>query len=466
MAFPRWYRTPAHPNRSRRPGPCLEALESRLVPAHTASITVNSTAPLNEEAAVSLTATTNAADPSYAWTVTRDGDEVATGTAADFSFTPDDDGSYVVSLEVTDGDEAAGDVATDSETLTVDNVAPVAGISGPSAGVHGQPVTFTLTASDADADEAAGFTYVINWGDGQTETVAAAPGNTSVQVSHTYDANGDYTVSVTAEDKDGGVSTAATLDVAISNVALVDGNLAVSGTDGDDTIAIVPKGKQSAGGSTVRVFLNGVSQGTFSGVEELTVFGQDGDDRIHLAGSIRVPAYLDGGDGDDRIKGGKGGDILIGGDGDDSLNGHQGNDVVIGGDGADHLMGGPGDDLVIAGTVTFGDDQDALHALADLWGGAGNFATRVEALRSGDEDVTLTADGADATVEHDDASDKLNGVSGRDWLFADLDLDRVVGHKKGELLNDDALSGPTKGGPKHGPKGGHKGGGGSKGPKK
>jgi Ca2+-binding RTX toxin-like protein len=445
MAFPRWYRTPAHPNRSRRPGPCLEALESRLVPAHTASITVNSTAPLNEGTAVSLTATTNAADPSYEWTVTRDGDEVATGTTADFSFTPDDDGSYVVSLEVTDGDEAAGDVATDSETLTVDNVAPVAGISGPSAGVHGQPVTFTLTASDADADEAAGFTYVINWGDGQTETVAAAPNNTSVQVSHVFDANGDYTVSVTAEDQHHAVSTAATLDVSIGNVALVDGDLMVAGTDGNDRIAFVPRGRQSAAGSTIRVYINGKLEGTFSGVEELTVFGQDGDDRVHLAGSIRVPAFVDGGDGDDRIKGGKGNDLLLGGEGDDSINGHQGNDVVIGGDGADRLMGGPGEDLVIAGTLTFADDQEKLDALHELWGGSEKFAERVEALRSGDEDVTLTAGETDATVEHDDARDWLNGVSGRDWLFADLDLDRVVGHVRGEALNDNALSGPKGG---------------------
>jgi len=437
MALARWRRTPI----ARRPGPRLEALESRLVPTHTASIAVNSPAPYGEGTAVSLNANTDALNPTYAWSVTQGGTEVATGNTAAFSFTPADNGSYVVNLTVTDVDELGVHDATDSETLSVDNVAPTAGIDGPAEGVHGQAVTFTLTADDAADDEAAGFTYVINWGDGQTETVTATPGNTSIGVSHTYAANGDYTVSVTAEDKDDAVITAATLDVSISNVALVDGNLMVAGTDGNDRISFVPKGKQSADGSTIRVFLNGESKGTFSGVKQLTVTAQEGDDRVHLAGSIRVPAFVDGGDGNDRIKGGKGADVLLGGDGDDFINGHQGNDVVIGGEGADHLMGGPGEDLVIGGTVTFADDQAKLDALGALWGGTGKFSDRVTALRSGTEDVTLSLSGTSPTVQQDDARDWLNGVSGTDWLFADLSLDKVVGHRKGEVMNDDALQG-------------------------
>src|SRR5262249_54565763 len=43
---------------------------------------------------------------------------------------------------------------------------PTAGIAGPSTGVRGQPLSYTLTATDASpANQAAGFTYVINWGD-------------------------------------------------------------------------------------------------------------------------------------------------------------------------------------------------------------------------------------------------------------------------------------------------------------
>ena len=89
--------------------------------------------------------------------------------------------------------------------------------------------------------------------------------------------------------------------------------------------------------------------GRFAGAGRIAVFGLGGDDNIHLAGSIRIPAWLDGGDGNDRLKSAKGADVLLGGAGDDDLNGAQGADVVIGGLGADRIHGGPGDDLMIAG---------------------------------------------------------------------------------------------------------------------
>src|SRR5262249_21135429 len=95
---------------------------------------------------------------SYAWSVTKNGAAFASGTSSGFSFTPDDNGTYVVSLTATDKDGGASQPAT--ATLTVDNVAPTAGVSGPSDGVRGQARTFTLTASDPSAaDQAAGFTF-------------------------------------------------------------------------------------------------------------------------------------------------------------------------------------------------------------------------------------------------------------------------------------------------------------------
>lgn len=52
----------------------------------------------------------------YSWSVTKNGNAYATGTAANFSFTPDDNGTYVVTLTVTDDDSGVG---TDSKTITV-----------------------------------------------------------------------------------------------------------------------------------------------------------------------------------------------------------------------------------------------------------------------------------------------------------------------------------------------------------
>src|SRR5204863_217550 len=56
---------------------------------------------------------------SIAWSVTRDGSPFASGSAASFSFTPDDGGSYVVTLTATDKDGGQG---SDSRTIAVPDV--------------------------------------------------------------------------------------------------------------------------------------------------------------------------------------------------------------------------------------------------------------------------------------------------------------------------------------------------------
>jgi hypothetical protein len=49
-------------------------------------------------------------------------------------------------------------------------------------------------------------TVAINWGDGFTETLDLAAGGGSFGLSHTYLEAGDFTVTVTITDKDGGFS--------------------------------------------------------------------------------------------------------------------------------------------------------------------------------------------------------------------------------------------------------------------
>ena len=56
-------------------------------------------------------------------------------------------------------------------------------------------------------DQAAGFTFSINWGDGTTQVV---DGLTGSKVHHVYKADGTYTMKVTATDKDGGKRAAVT----------------------------------------------------------------------------------------------------------------------------------------------------------------------------------------------------------------------------------------------------------------
>jgi hypothetical protein len=107
-------------------------------------------------------------------------------------------GSFAISVKVTDQD---GTVGTATTSVTVQNVPPVASLPGPSNLVVGQPVQ--VAASDpSPVDQAAGFYYLINFGDGTSQVVQPTANNgTGLSVPHTY-APGSYTITVTALDKD------------------------------------------------------------------------------------------------------------------------------------------------------------------------------------------------------------------------------------------------------------------------
>ena len=440
----RFLSAPAQPRRSSKSS-CrrlaFDQLENRLVPSTSATI-VAPAGPFPEGTAINLDSTVVGqvgTTPSFAWTVSKNGTPAfATGTTTDgkFSFTPDDNASYVVSMSVTD--DANTTAATDV-TLTVDNAVPTAAISGPTTGTFGQPLTFTLSATDpSTADAALGFTYSIDWNnDGIVdETIPATANNgAGVMVTHTFTTPGDNTFSVTATDKDTGVSAPVTQTVSLTNgVTLVNGVLTIAGTNGADAIFIIPKGKPTAQNATVRVFMNGQNLGTFSGVNSITIDALDGNDFVHLAGSIRVNATVLGGAGDDRIKGGKGNDILVGGDGNDFINGGQGADIVIGGNGFDHLIGGPGDDLMIANATTFDADQTSLQTLQSEWLSSTNLAARVAAVTDASATVHLTS-GTGGTILEDNATDRLNGASGKDAFFATVGSDIITGMHPFEFLN-------------------------------
>ena len=79
---------------------------------------------------------------------------------------------------------------------------------------------------------------------------------------------------------------------------------------------------------------------------------------------------LVGTNGDDRIDGTSGVDVIVGGAGNDRIRGLGGNDVICGGAGNDRIIGGPGADRLFGG---FGDDDLAGSAGRDiLTGGPGN----------------------------------------------------------------------------------------------
>src|SRR5262245_15876787 len=129
----------------------VERLDDRITPSLTATIDpVLTSSP--EGTPLSFTAQVDGAagDVTYAWNVTKNGVDYASGTAADFGFTPDDNATFALSLSVSDGVETANP----SESIDVTNVAPTAGISGPQFAVRSQTLSFTLSASDPSTKDA------------------------------------------------------------------------------------------------------------------------------------------------------------------------------------------------------------------------------------------------------------------------------------------------------------------------
>ena len=147
------------------------------------------------------------------WSVTKNGAAFATGTGPGFTFTPDDNGSYVVTLTATDKD---GGVGTTTDTIAVANVPPTAVITKPVAtGSEGTAITLTGTATDpSPADTAAGL--ALSWS--VTKNGSAYATGTGSSFTFTPNDNGTYVATLTATDKDGGTGTA-TDTIAVANVA-------------------------------------------------------------------------------------------------------------------------------------------------------------------------------------------------------------------------------------------------------
>jgi PKD repeat protein len=167
----------------------------------------------NEGADISFDGT-GSTDPdgdaiTYAWTF-GDG---STSALASPTHAYADNGSYAVTLTVTD---PKGATSSQSTTATVSNVAPTASLSN--SGSVSEGASFTITASNgsdaSSADLAAGLKYRFDCGDGN----GFGPLGASNTATCGTNDNGVRTVRGEVSDKDGGFSSYAGT-VTIDNVA-------------------------------------------------------------------------------------------------------------------------------------------------------------------------------------------------------------------------------------------------------
>jgi Ca2+-binding RTX toxin-like protein len=149
----------------------------------------------------------------------------------------------------------------------------------------------------------------------------------------------------------GGADIVNVNDLSLTDLAVVNVNLAASGGAGDAAVDAVVVTATTADdvvlvdGDATAVAVSGLAAqvnitGAESANDRLTVSALAGDDVVDAqtvqAGAIKLTA--NGGDGDDVLRGGAGDDTLSGGAGDDTLLGGPGNDI---------LDGGTGDNIVI-----------------------------------------------------------------------------------------------------------------------
>ncbi len=338
----------------------------------------------------------------------------ASGVQPNVSF-PDNFATRMIALRVTDSGGLSNIATT---TLAVSNVVPIATASGSTTGVSNQPLPFSFLATDlSSVDTAAGFRFNVNWGD---NSASVFTGVTTTATTHAF-AVGTYNVTMTATDKDGGVSDIKTITVTITPYAFItdpcDANktaLVIGGTSGNDQIKVNPGG----GSADIKFIVNGLSTTVSPPTGHIIVYAGAGNDTVQVAGGITIPSLLFGGDGNDTIDAGNGASVLIGGDGNDTLRGGNSNDILIGGKGIDNLSGVASDDVLIGGTTSYDDNTKALCALLDEWSQTGvAYSSRVDHLLG----VSTGLNGSyllnDRTVFDDLEANTLSGTSGTDLFF-------------------------------------------------
>ncbi|MFO0748164.1 MAG: PKD domain-containing protein [Myxococcota bacterium] len=157
---------------------------------------------------------------------------VTQATPFDISHAWRNQGSYVVRLDIYDGQTAPGD----DFTVTVKNVAPSVSVGGPTTVAEGGTLIRNGTVSDRGADDVISATVDYGQGAGPLPLTLT---NRGFALSHVYPSPGTFTVTVVATD-DSGAHGQASFVVTVSDTApVVDAGDDASLVEGDTLARVV-----------------------------------------------------------------------------------------------------------------------------------------------------------------------------------------------------------------------------------
>ncbi|OSQ32540.1 Ig-like domain-containing protein [Thalassospira sp. MCCC 1A03138] len=434
---------------------------------------------------------------------TDNGDGSWTLSAADLNgltITPADDFSGSFDLTVSAQSADGEDVATMTDTITVDVTgvadAPTLEISDAS-GLEDSAIALDIDAGLTDGSEVLSIT-ISGVPEGATLSAGTDNGDGSWTLNSTElegltirppeNYSGSFDIDITATSADG-VDIATVSDTIMVNVAAVADLplLEVLDASGDEgttialdidailtdaseilsvTIAGVPDGAVLSAGTNngdgswtlSAADLEGLTitpGNSYSGSFDLSVTATsvDGDDSQSVSQNLTVEVIDNP---NDTVIGTGGRDTIITGDGNDYIDAAGGNDKISSGAGDDTIHGGSGKDIIDAGTgddtiygdggrdtIYAGDGDDYVEAGSSddiVYGGAGN-----DTIYGGGGKDTISGGDGDDYIEAGNANDVVNGDAGNDTILGGSGKDTLDGGDGTDTLyggnSDDKLTG-------------------------
>ncbi len=187
----------------------------------------------------------------------------------------------------------------------------------------------------------------------------------------------------------------ATVEVSVGEAVIMDGNLVVGGSSGNDAVVV----QVGARGPQVRIGNRPVEILGEGSVERIVVNTFAGNDSVQIQGQVDAEIY--GGDGNDQLRGGQGNNVIFGGAGNDFLYGFSGDDLLVGGGGLDFIYGVGGANILVGGELMGSFTFEQLRQFVDDWKTSGELASAFLSAvvdPSTERDFLLGGGGADALV--------------------------------------------------------------------